>query len=383
VTAFSSTGTYNLIGYSGSIKGSGTSKLYVGNRVAGMRYTFGTAASEVTLTVAQGPLWDGAANGNFNDGNWGAGLTLQANDNLAFAGSNHTAVTNDTAAGTAYAGITFMPSADVFTLGGSSVTLTDNIVNNSPNAQTINLPMTMAGLGGRTINAAAGPIVTGALGTIANGGNTLTVTGSSNITLGGAVGGSGGLTMAGAGILALNAANGYSGATNIVGGELLVNGSLLSPVTVSGGTLGGTGSLRSVTAAVGGQIAPGNPLGTLSISGTLTLSGGAALDYELDSPSTSSKISCGYLALGDQQFSDFHFTWSPNFGPGNYDLIHFGSSSGTLSVSGMIDNLPATLGIQGKDVVLTVVPEPSTFALLDVGAISLIAYAWRRRKHTA
>jgi hypothetical protein len=32
---------------------------------------------------------------------------------------------------------------------------------------------------------------------------------------------------------------------------------------------------------------------------------------------------------------------------------------------------------------VTGVPEPSTFALLSIGAISLLAYAWRRREQAA
>ena len=72
------------------------------------------------------------------------------------------------------------------------------------------------------------------------------------------------------------------------------------------------------------------------------------------------------LTLNGQQFSDFNFTWSANFGPGIYALIGFGSSSGSLgaNTSGTIDGYPATLAVQGNDLVVNVVPEPSTAALL-------------------
>ena len=71
------------------------------------------------------------------------------------------------------------------------------------------------------------------------------------------------------------------------------------------------------------------------------------MDYELDTPSTSDEIdACGNLTLNGQQFSDFNFTWSANFGPGNYDLIDFGSSSGSLgtNTSGTIDGYAGNAG---------------------------------------
>jgi hypothetical protein len=49
--------------------------------------------------------------------------------------------------------------------------------------------------------------------------------------------------------------------------------------------------------------------------------------------------------------------------------------------SNKVSNLlfSSSLGLKGLDFI-TSVPEPSTFVLLGVGAISLLGYAWRRKR---
>jgi hypothetical protein len=113
------------------------------------------------------------------------------------------------------------------------------------------------------------------------------------------------------------------------------------------------------------------------------------LDYVLDTPLTSSMVMMptGTLALNYQQFTDFNFTPTANFGPGNYTLIEAGLITGNLSptnTSGMVDGFAATLAIENnQELVLSVVPEPSTLALLAAGAMGLAAYVWRRRRQAA
>ena len=151
----------------------------------------------------------------------------------------------------------------------------------------------------------------------------------------------------------------------------------------SGGTLAGTGSLTSVLVNAGGHLSPGDAPGILGLSGGLTLASGAVMDYVLDTPGTGNEVymPTGLLTLSDQQFSDFNFTSPGDVERGSYTLIDAGSIHGSLgnSLSGTIDGLPASLAVQGDDLLLTVVPEPSTFVLFGVAAIGLLEYAWRRR----
>ena len=68
-----------------------------------------------------------------------------------------------------------------------------------------------------------------------------------------------------AGTTALTAASTYTGDTLLLGGTLLVNGSITSLVRIAGGKLGGSGSVGAVTVETGGTLAPGNSIGTLSV----------------------------------------------------------------------------------------------------------------------
>jgi autotransporter-associated beta strand protein len=89
----------------------------------------------------------------------------------------------------------------------------------------------------------------------------------------------GALTKIGAGTMRLTAANSYGGGTTLSAGRLLVNNATGSgtgngSVTVDGGVLGGTGRIAGAVIILdGGTIAPGNSIGALAISNSLTLSG--------------------------------------------------------------------------------------------------------------
>jgi autotransporter-associated beta strand protein len=97
------------------------------------------------------------------------------------------------------------------------------------------------------------------------------------------------LTKTGAGTLTLSNVNTYTGNTTVSSGTLLVNGSgslaAGSAVTVSGGTLGGNGTVNgTVSVNSGGTLAAGASVGMLT-TGTLTLNGGATNVWEINSVS--------------------------------------------------------------------------------------------------
>ncbi|TPI53940.1 autotransporter outer membrane beta-barrel domain-containing protein [Mesorhizobium sp. B3-1-1] len=85
--------------------------------------------------------------------------------------------------------------------------------------------------------------------------------------------------------------SGFTGATNVDGGRLAVNGSLAnSLVTIFGGTLGGNGTVGGVMARSGGIIAPGNSIGTLHVAGNLDQAAASIYQVELTSTGQSDLI---------------------------------------------------------------------------------------------
>jgi autotransporter-associated beta strand protein len=234
--------------------------------------------------------------------------------------------------------------------------------------------------------------------------------GSANVDarLNGVLSGSGGLIKDGFGTLVLNAVNTYQGTTTISSGKLILgpNGTIDSTAGIElwgatfdvsakqngfllGGakTLQGNGTIRgSLIAAPDSliRLTDGDTL-TLSIWGNLTLELGAKLDFILFTPSSSNKIKVSSsLILDDQQFSDFTFSTIGGFGPGTYVLIDATTIQGELDANctGSIGGLPASLAISGSDLVLTVVPEPSTIVLLGAVIAGGLGYGRRRRKET-
>ncbi|MBZ9770884.1 autotransporter outer membrane beta-barrel domain-containing protein, partial [Mesorhizobium sp. CA6] len=112
-----------------------------------------------------------------------------------------------------------------------------------------------------------------------------------NYTFASAIGGAGTINQI-AGNTNLTAdSSAFTGATNVSGGRLAVNGSLAdSLVTISGGILGGNGTVGGIAAHSGGIIAPGNSIGTLSVAGNIDQAAGSIYQVELTSTGQSDLI---------------------------------------------------------------------------------------------
>ncbi len=193
----------------------------------------------------------------------------------------------------------------------------------------------------------------------------VTLNTSGNFVFGGSgsLTGSMALTKAGGGTLTINNTNGYTGNTTVSNGTLLVHGALnASAVTVrSGGTIGGNGQLgNSLTALNGSTIAPGNGIGasgTLTVTNTLTLSGGVTNRFDLsDDPAGTTKTNDVIHVVGNLNLSGVNllkFSLLDGL-PGNgvYRLITYsggltgGITNFSLSgISGTLTNPPGKIAI--------------------------------------
>jgi len=114
------------------------------------------------LTALAANTWDGGGvpDGNWsNVTNWNSDTAPNYTSALLFAGTTSLNSTNDSATNS-IAGLTFQASAGAFIINGTGVALGGNIVNNSTNPQTINLPLVLSGAA-RQVNPSSGDIILG------------------------------------------------------------------------------------------------------------------------------------------------------------------------------------------------------------------------------
>jgi len=255
--------------------GAGTldiSQMKAGTSVAGLFDPTGTAkvalgSQTLTITGGSGTFFGGVIQDGGIGGGAGGGLTIAAGGAQQLFGTNtYTGATTINATG----------ELDLISFAGhdGSIAMSRAVINNGI------FDISCLCGGGTSIMSLSGA----SSGVVNLGANTLTIT-NANGTFAGVIqdsGAGGGLAITG-GKEVLTGANTYTGSTVVTGATLELDGSIngTSSVTVnSGGTLSGVGLVDPPTTTInsGGTLSPGNaanPLGTLTIAGTLNFNAGS------------------------------------------------------------------------------------------------------------
>jgi autotransporter-associated beta strand protein len=200
------------------------------------------------------------------------------------------------------------------------------------------------------------------------------------------------LVKTGDSILTLSGANTYTGNTTVQAGTLVLNGSLASAVTAETGTLvSGTGAFNGgLTMNAGSTLSPGSSPGTLSIGGDLTLDGsGLAIDIWSDDGAGTGhdlvSFSSGSLTLANAPTIsvDLNSVFDPALNKSYTIISGISDWTGTWGDVSVL-NAPQSWTDAGKSfridqgsVMLTVIPEPATFALF---ALAALLHMLRRRQ---
>jgi autotransporter-associated beta strand protein len=192
----------------------------------------------------------------------------------------------------------------------------------------------------------------------------------------------------GSGTLSINASNGYTGATSVSCGTLLVNGSLGASQTsvASGANLGGTGVLAGDVTA-NGTVAPGltNAIGTLGLN-RLNLFNTLSIQWDGVSDTTDVININGLLELQGSSKISFS-SLGGVLTKQAYVFGTYGSLSNNLNAFGTIENLPTgyainySYGASMNQLALVAVPETHTALLSAIG--TLILATRRRNRQTA
>ncbi len=189
------------------------------------------------------------------------------------------------------------------------------------------------------------------------------------------------------------------GFTNNQGNIVLTGGSLDLPgSTLDLGTaaLAGTGTITAATVHAAGVVAPGNSPGQLTLTGNLTLASTSSLLIELGGRTQG--VGYDFLSIGGNAAlagtlnltftAGFESTIAPT---DTFTILSAASLSGVFTNAALdqtrlltTDGLGSfVVGYTANGVTLSqfvAVPEPSTWALMLLGAATVLVSVWRRRR---
>jgi autotransporter-associated beta strand protein len=300
--------------------------------------------------------------------------------------------------------ITFDSTAAAFSLlGGYALGIRGSIVNNSSSTQTFNTMGIDLQVPNVEINTAAGNIIFNSTAAI-SGANSLTKTGSANLTLLGNKAYTGATTVS-AGTLTIGATGSVSGSSLLD----VASGATLNVSAVTGGfvigssqTLRGSGTVVGNT-TVNGALQPGNSPGLLSFNNNLTLGNTAVTTMEINNTGTRGMVYDAINVVGSLTYDgSLLLTLGTTFAAGSYsfDLFDFGSQTGSFDFVTLGGNYTGSLVNAGSPtnwgltsgaetwtfnqstgvLALNVVPEPSPLALSGLGLLALAVSALRKRR---
>lgn len=324
--------------------------------------TLGGANTMNTLSIPAGRVIGASLNdfgvaSNFGDGGTNTAISLGgATTAGVMEYSGVTATSNRTVNRDAR----FTGSGIDITTSGQTLTLSANLGSGSQTNALTN-GWAFGGAGNLTLNG----MISNATG-VGSSGTTITKSGGGTLTLG-------------------TASNSYTGATDVMGGSLIVNGnistSLLTTVK-TGATLRGTGTTGNLVVNSNASFAPGDGgIESVNVIGNLMLDGGSFSVFEINTTGD----------IGDLAISSALLTFGGTLGVTNiggslmagdtFNLFDWGTTTGTFS-SVSLPTLDAGLAWNQSNLYvngqIAVAAVPETRAAL-LGGFGLLALLRRRR----
>jgi fibronectin-binding autotransporter adhesin len=357
----------------------GTPKIYL----TGGFLSLGSAFSGGTATISELSGTGGTINAIYGGANDTRTLNVNQSTNTTFAGI--------LGAATAARYLALMKS------GSGTLTLTGNNANEG--VTTISGGALQIGNGGTTGTLGAGNVVDNA--------SLIFNRSDSSYAVSNIISGTGSLAQAGSGVLTLSGVNTYTGATYVNAGTLALAsaGSLVSATLAFGGSSAASAVFDVTAKAANYSLATVYGVGTvvldsgktltltgalnhvgtdaLAISGGLTLAASVSNTYEINLAADAFDFTnvTGTLNYNNTTLTIAFSGAKTTAGVYAFDILDFTAESGVANVaySGLTSGESAVYDATTGIVTLTVVPEPSTLALLAV-ALGLSVLAWRKRR---